>query len=181
MFFRNYDRPGKGVPKNDENNPITRRYFEVLFRKYGNLIKLNLLHSIYSIPFIIISMLVLGYLSSEITSRFTPVLSKIYDIEAGSQEMLSLTANFDLSTRLSLSFLFMCFLEFGPISSGFTFIVHNYTKENHVFVFSDINDKIKANIKQSTLMWIIDIVVCFAFYVSVSYYSIIRFRCRIYQ
>ncbi len=175
MIFRNYDRPGPGVPKNDDNKPILRRYFEVLSRKYGSLIKLNILHIIFSIPFIIITMFFLGYLSNHITTIFSPILARMYSLEIDSKELVSLTANFDLIIRFILSSIFMYFLEFGPIATGFTFIVHNYTKENHVFVISDILDKIKSNIKQSLVMWIIDIFACFAFYVSISFYSNITY------
>lgn len=171
MFYGNYNKPGKGVSKDEANQPLSKLFWAILSRNFGKLVKLNILHLLFSVPFIIITMLCLGYISTSVTSLFTPILSKIYSLELGSGELFSVTATVDLITRLFLSFVFMCFLEFGPIATGFTYVIHNYTREHHVYLLSDIFDNIKSNMKQSSIMWIIDIVMCFVLYVSFVYYN----------
>ena len=41
---------------------------------------------------------------------------------------------------------------FGPLTSAFTYILRNYVKQSHVWIFSDFKDKFKENYKQS-LFW----------------------------
>lgn len=50
----NYDKPGPGVSRNQQPKKRIVLFFEILFRKFTNLIKVNLLFLVFSIPIITI-------------------------------------------------------------------------------------------------------------------------------
>lgn len=50
LFIWDHDRPGPGVPKNAPRKTGPARFFEILGREFGNLIKLNLLVFLCSLP-----------------------------------------------------------------------------------------------------------------------------------
>jgi uncharacterized membrane protein YesL len=59
---------------------------------------------------------------------------------------------------------------FGPLTSAFTYILRNYAKQSHVFIFSDFKDKFKENYKQSLLLGMADILFPAVFVTAFNYY-----------
>ena len=53
MFFRNYSKSGKGISKKDLDKSGVELYFDILNRRIWNMIKLNLLYVLVSIPAIV--------------------------------------------------------------------------------------------------------------------------------
>lgn len=50
LFKRDYNKPGPGVPKNAPRKRGFGRFFEVLVRDFGNLVKLNLIYQACQLP-----------------------------------------------------------------------------------------------------------------------------------
>ena len=50
LFSRNYDRPGPGVSKDEPRKKGLARFFEVLFRDFFDLVKLNVIFLICIAP-----------------------------------------------------------------------------------------------------------------------------------
>jgi len=50
LFRRNYDRPGPGVSKDEPRKKGVARFFEVLFRDFFDLVKLNVLFCLCALP-----------------------------------------------------------------------------------------------------------------------------------
>ncbi len=151
MFFPNYSKPGKGVNKRDPNQSIIVTFFEILPRKLWNLCKLNWLYLITAIPFFVVTMLVTGVISS-------PFINALSAFLADSQLNPAL-ALFDLILRFIFTFAVTVFWGMGPCTAGFTYIVRNYGQEEHCWLISDYFERIKLNLKQSFLFWIIDLLV----------------------
>jgi uncharacterized membrane protein YesL len=63
-LFGGYQKPGPGVNKDAPQKPPVQRFFEVLFRKFFDLVKLNLL---FLIPFAVAA--ILSYLVGRITGQ----------------------------------------------------------------------------------------------------------------
>lgn len=55
--------------------------------------------------------------------------------------------------------------------SGYTYILRNFARQEHAFLWMDFKDTIKKNWKQSLIVGIIDLVVYFVGFVSVSFYA----------
>lgn len=68
-----YDRPGPGVSKDEPQKRAVPRFFEVFFRKFFNLIKLNLLFAI-SVVVVFALVLFAGALSRNIFAAALPVV-----------------------------------------------------------------------------------------------------------
>jgi len=62
LFSRNFNKPGPGVSKDEPRKTGAARFFELLFRDFGDLVKLNLLFCICVAPtFIAFIAAILGY------------------------------------------------------------------------------------------------------------------------
>lgn len=169
MFgFFNYSKPGPGVPKRDPNQSRMSIYFELLRRKWWNLVKLNLLYFVSAIPFFIVTMFVMGIVSSRITDAVSPVFYDISESEAAAPYML---VWFDLIIRFVLAILFTVFFGLGPVTAGYTYILRNYSREEHVYPVADFFEHAKSNFLQSFGLWIIDLVVFFLVTTAITFYS----------
>lgn len=69
-FFglHNYSKPGRGVRKDEPPKPGIALYFDILIRRFWNIIALNLIYLIFSIPAIIISFFLSTYMMSWMAS-----------------------------------------------------------------------------------------------------------------
>ena len=50
IFKNNYNKPGPGVPRDAPRKKGVPRFFEVLSRDFSNLVKLNLILFIFTLP-----------------------------------------------------------------------------------------------------------------------------------
>ena len=175
MFgFNNFDRPGKGVNKRDPNQPRTSIYFELLGRKLWDLCKVNFLYILLAIPTFIVTMLIVGVATSRFTDAVAPVLTEILDLgsaDASNSQLSTYLLGFDLAIRGIFAGLFAIFLGLGPVTAGITYILRNYGREEHAWLWSDTWRNIKSNFKQSILLWIIDLAVFFVLVVALDFYG----------
>ncbi len=138
--FFDFSKPGPGVPKDTPPKPRIVVFFEVFQRKFWNLIKANLMFLIFNIPAIIAMLF--------ISQFFWPTL-------------IADDPFIDFSIRIIFGSVFMCIpvLTVGPAQAGFTYILRNYAREEHAFLWWDFKDTAKANFKQSMIISLIDLVV----------------------
>lgn len=162
MFFRNYSKPGKGVNKRNPDQTRGQIFVEILPRNIWKLTKLNLLYLMALIPFLAITMILSGLISSQIVSAMAT------HFETGMTN--DVIVKYDLLIRLGLSFLFTVFLGQGPVTAGMTFIAREYGNENNCWLISDFFDKVKANFKQGIVLWIVDLLVLFGGVVAITFY-----------
>ena len=151
--FGNFSRPGPGVSKDEPKKPAYIRYFQLMGRKFGKLIQLNLL---FLIPFLII-VFVMGCLYF-----FAPVRPAL---------QIPITENILL--RLNLWDMYVVpvpLILLSPFTAGLTYVTRNFAREEHAFVFSDYKDAIKNNWKPFLLngifLYLAYVVITFA----ISYY-----------
>jgi len=76
LFSRNYNKPGPGIPKDTPRKKGTARFFELLVRDFGDLVKLNLLFSVCAAPTLIMFFAGLfGYVSPGMAFIFSLILA----------------------------------------------------------------------------------------------------------
>lgn len=176
MFGFNYAKPGKGVDKRDPNKKRIAIFFEIFFRKFWSLCKTNLLYVICCIPAFVVAFFVSGVLTSGITDYFTPLIAQSFgngpaDVASGTVELQ--IAIFDMVLRSFAALLFTIFLGAGPVTAGFTYILRNYAREEHVWLISDMWQRSKSNFRQGIVVWLIDLfalvvlTVAFKFYLGI--------------
>ena len=142
-LFNGYLREGKGVDK-DAPKPIRPIYFfELFFRKFSQMIKLNLLFFVTTIPIWFILFMVGNFaLSNMAENQFVPMLGVITQIVVNPISIIVLLA--------------LCFL-IGPSTAGATYVLVNFATEMPVFLTSDYFEHFKKNIKQSSLLMMINV------------------------
>lgn len=160
MFGFNYDKPGKGVNKRDPNQSRISIFFELLWRKFWNLCKVNLFHIITSIPTFIVTVFIMGIFSSPITNRITADIAEVKEVIL-----------FDLLLRFAFSFIFLVFMGQGTTTAAYTYTLRNYAREEHTFFFSDWWDYAKSNFRQASVVWVIDLFVVFTVVTALRFYS----------
>lgn len=159
MFFNNYNKPGPGVEKRDPNTPRIKVFWEIFPRKLWDLFKLNILYIVASLPFIIITMLVAGVIS-------TPLIGGISSTLSGKEVVA-----YDILIRGAVAFWFMVLAGLGPTTAGFIYNIREYACERHCWGVDDFFKTCKSNFKQSILLWIIDLAVLYVLTVSIRFYG----------
>ncbi len=120
-LFSNYHKPGLGVSKNApyEANRFTL-YFQLLGRKFWNICLLNLIMTLFTLPYIGVSV-------------------ALYHIAAK-------IPFFMLDIRLLLIFIGLPFGFYGPVIGATAKIARDFVREEPVFIFSDFFGTVKKNI-----------------------------------
>lgn len=153
-----YNKPGPGVPKDAPPKSPFIVFFEILQRKFWNLIKVNIMFLIFNIPALILGML--GML------LFFPNIFP----EALTDPDAFLN---DTMLKFILLTIIMCIpmITVGPAQAGFTYIMRNYAREEHAFLWSDFKETALKNMKQSLAVSTINFIVTFLLLFSIRAYS----------
>ena len=140
MYYGNPNKPD--LKYEDLKKRRFKLFFTVLQVRFWKLIQLNLLYSIFVLPtFLWI------YIQTLVTA------------ETG-----------EPITLLFFLILLPCMLFAGPATAGVTYVIRNWARDEHAWVFSDFKDAIKMNWKESLLIMFINCVVMMFFYVAVTFY-----------
>lgn len=148
--FMNYNKPGPGVEKDEPPKPRIIVFFQIYATKFWELVKLNMIFLWFNIP-----ALVLGYF-----------LFAIFYATFENQLQLHDKALFSFIIFFAFGSLFLGIpvITTGPAQAGFTYVLRNYSRREHAFMWSDFKEHAVSNLKQSLLITIIDfLVVLFLF------------------
>ncbi|NLM10963.1 MAG: YesL family protein [Clostridiaceae bacterium] len=139
-----YTKEGPGVPKDAPPKSRFRIFFDVLARKFWNIVKVNLLFGIFNIPAIVFLALFAGYLQLLLTQN----------IGLDPEEMV----NSLFFGTIPLMTIFVCLplITVGPAQAGMTYILRNYSREEHAFIWGDFKEHALKNFKQSMIVSIIN-------------------------
>ena len=150
MYYGNPNKPDLGYE--DLKKRRFKLFFTVLQIRFWKLIQLNLLYSIFWLPtFIWI------YVQSVVTA------------ETG-----------EPVTLFFFLILLPCLLFAGPATAGTTYVVRNWARDEHAWLFSDFKDAWKMNWKESLLIMFINGVVLMLFYVAVIFYNALAVKSILY-
>ena len=162
MFKGFFNRMYNGNPNRPDINleDMPRNKYEVFFTslgvRFGDLIKLNLLFIVATLPLLlwtIVSLMALNAGAAEVT-----------------QEKMT---EYIMSTALTYLFgLIPCLVLAGPPMAGLTFVVRNWAKDEHAWLWSDFKEHTIKNWKQSAAVnLILGLVILLAFY-TLQFYAI---------
>jgi uncharacterized membrane protein YesL len=139
--FFDYNKPGKGIPKDAPPKPRIVVFFEIYLRKFWNLMALNLMFFLFNLPATFIAVMYLAGL-------FTPT-----------NFSSDISVQFALRIIIGGMMIGIPFITFGPAQAGFTYILRNYAREEHAWVWYDFKTQGLRNFKQSMIISLIDIFV----------------------
>ncbi len=146
--FFDFTKPGRGVSKEETVGHPAQVFFQVLGRKWTKFVQLNLLYFVFMLPLIFVLFL------------FAPLLQ--------SEEPQAIL---DLYLYEIFSLNYIAVVGIAPLTVGFSYILRNYSREHHAFIWSDFIDQIKENWRKSLLLLLIDIVVVVLVTVSYRFYT----------
>ena len=162
MGFRNlmnnyfYGKQGQG-DFTLEKLPQNRRqlFRDVLKVRWSSMVGVNLLYVIFWIPAIAWTMLNLATAYSLLTAETGSV---------SADDLYSLLATY-------LLILAPCIAVTGPFNAGITFVLRNWARDEHAFIWSDFKDAVKENWKQSLVISIITGFIPLAVYEGWAFYG----------
>ena len=141
LFF-NYNKPGPGIEKDAPKKKGMFLYFELVWRKLGKLFLSNMLYMLVSLPVLLVYHFFAFYTLSALLPKEIMESGVVF-----SQAVLLITV------------IMAILWGTGPVSCGYTFLLRNFAREEHVWMTSDFFEHIKKNFKQSLIIFIIDIIV----------------------
>lgn len=155
-LFNRYLKEGKGVSKDEPEEYRFFLFFKLFFRKFSKLILLNLIYFVTLIP------LVLGiYLTFDINP----------DIIKTPQLILSKPLFIYTGDIIGFGLLLLSIFISAPATAGFVFVIRNFQRQEHAWVFSDFKEQFAKNFKQSVIMGFIDLVVYNLAYIAFVFYA----------
>ena len=175
--FFDYTKEGKGVyPDEPPKGPIVT-FFAVLGRKFWKIIQINLMYLLFSLPALVVSVftstLMLNWLFPNMTIE---TVAKFIEstgvtlteghtfIEYAASQMLIVYLIFGLMlTGLSM-------IIAGPVHAGFTYVLRNFSREEHAFIWLDFKEHFSKNLKQSLLSAFISFLVTAVISFNFAYY-----------
>lgn len=149
--FFDYTKPGPGIPKDAPPKPPIVVFFGIYTRKFWNLVKINIMFNLFNLPAVI-----------------AVIFASMYVIQAQIEDDPAI----DLLTRFILGSIVLCIplITVGPVQAGYTYILRNYSREEHAFLWWDFKDNALANFKQSVIISIIDFFALIAFGIIINFY-----------
>ena len=158
--FFDYTKPGPGVPKDAPPKHPFIVFFEILQRKFWNFVKINLMFLVFNLPAFLAGMFVM--------LAFFPNI--IPDALESPEGMFN-----DIMMKFVLLTVMMCvpMITTGPSQAGFTYILRNYSREEHAFIWGDFKDAAKSNFRQSLIVSTVNFIVTFLTIMSIRAYWIL--------
>jgi len=140
MYYGDPKKPD--LNKEDIKQSRVKTFFTVVSVRFWQLIELNLMYAVFWLP---------AYLLL--------LASAIIFQETGQS----------LDTAFYL-FLIPCLVLTGPATAGVTYVLRNWARDEHAWVWSDFWDAWKANWKQGLLMMLINGVLIYIMNISLQFY-----------
>lgn len=168
FFSPDYETPGAGVPENEPQKPGPIRYFIVSGRKFWDMVVLNLLYFLFSLPAIaiytLIGLLFLGNASDAVGGALAA--EGMTDIQ-----ILELKAAVHIVLSVGFGFLITALLGSGAPRAGLSFVLRNYSREEHAFLWSDFLENTKKNLGKGTVIFLIDVLFTFIICLDIASYG----------
>ena len=168
FFSPDYETPGAGVPENEPQKPGPIRYFIVSGRKFWDMVVLNLLYFLFSLPAIaiytLIGLLFLGNAGDAVGGDLAA--EGMTDIQ-----ILELKAAVHIVLSVGFGFLITALLGSGAPRAGLSFVLRNYSREEHAFLWSDFLENTKKNLGKGTVIFLIDVLFTFIICLDIASYG----------
>jgi len=152
-----YTKEGPGIPKDAPPKSRFVIFFEVLARKFWKIIRVNLMFGVFNIPaFLFLLIFAASYSHLFIPSEI-PETDQLRYLLGGTVPLLSV-------------FLCLPMITVGPAQAGMTYILRNFSREEHAFLWSDFIEHAKKNFKQSMIVGSINLFITVLVIVLINFY-----------
>lgn len=136
-------------------------FFLVLKDHFFDLIKANMLQLVFWVPFLIWSFM---------------NLIAVQNMDVDSMLAMENGSKMIMDTMRSYLFVWLvgvipCVAITGPSTAGAAYIMRNWARDQHAFLFSDFKDAFKSNWKQALITSVIESIVPVLAYTAISFYG----------
>ncbi len=150
-------------------------FIELYGRKFWKLCQMGIIFLLVSIPTLIVTWFLSGLITSHIGNVLKPYLTQILAATGALGEepgvILAYQTTFDFIIRIIISLMVAALWGMGPVSAGYTYVLRNYAREEYAWPWSDFWEHTKSNLKQSVVVWIIDVAMLFLLIQAFLFYS----------
>ncbi len=133
-----FDKPGRGIEKDAPQKRGLFLFFEIYFRKFWRVVSLSLSYTLLCVPVFLLYF----FLATFLQGVFSPIDDPAFITYMG----------------IYLTFFLICFLGAGPVSAGHAYVLRNFSREDHAWVWDDLWSQTKENFRQGFGLFILDIV-----------------------
>ncbi|MDR0325639.1 MAG: DUF624 domain-containing protein [Oscillospiraceae bacterium] len=163
-FFGLFDftKPGKGVDVNAPPKKAFFRFWELYWRKFSRFILLNLLAFLFLLPIVTLAFQAFnawlyGMMSeSAITEMLLGAEEGENTIVFGILQSILMSASFSLPAPVALFLLAISVVFYGPAMCGMTYILRNFSREEHAWL-SDFFVQMKKNFAQGVALGLLEL------------------------
>lgn len=131
------------------------RFFMIFFRKIRQFVLLNWIYLIMTLPVFVILFLISGVISNHLIGEISN----------------KSTAFMEFLIRTVTAILFLVLLGGGPAMAGASYVTRNFSRENHVYLWSDFITEVSKNFKQTTFVVLTDIPIFCVFVIAYIFYG----------
>lgn len=175
--FFDYTKEGKGVYPDEPPKAPVVAFFSILGRKFWKIIQINLMYLIFSLPAIIVSVLLATFainwlfpgLTVEALARLIEATGVVLG-EGATFETYAASQMLIIYIMIGLLLSGLSLVVVGPVHAGFTYVLRNYSREEHAFIWMDFKEHLAKNLKQSVLSALISIAVTVVILFNLSFY-----------
>lgn len=141
-------------------------YINIVFQKFIPLMNLNFLFLAFALPYI----LVLFWISPLTVQTVSQMSEGVSALFAGFAAKEAITA--DILLRFLFAVSVTVLWGAGPASAGIAYVLRNYSRREHAWVWADFIGSIRENFWQSVLVLFVDIVAIFLFSGAFRFYAV---------
>ena len=184
--FYDYNKPGKGVKKSSVKEDFSFiNFFKIYIRKFWKLCSVNILYFVFNFPVFVFLLGLSGNFDIPFKTPASPMYQQLHSIilHTGTSPATNALMGFEKYGRLvessyagavshTLMWLgILTVLTFGLANSGLAYILRNFSREEHAYIWGDYVSTIKRNLFPAMILGIIDLL-----FGAVIIYDIIFFR-----
>lgn len=175
--FFDYTKEGPGVyPDDPPKGPIVT-FFAILGRKFWKIVQINLMYILFSLPALLVAVVLATFALNWLFPGLTVESLAAMIEETGSVLNEGVTYEAFAASQLVLVYVIfgllltgLALVVAGPVHAGFTYVLRNYAREEHAFIWMDFKEHFGKNLKQSLLASIINLVVTAVLFFNLSFY-----------
>ncbi len=171
--FMNYNKEGKGVNPEDLDRGPLPTFFGIIGRKFWKLIPINMLYVLFSLPALVLAFFGSSYLVQAIFPGLDMSLVESAVGTAQDADQALALQVFEMTIIFLLFAMMLAGLALvivGPVHAGIVYVLRNYSREEHSFIWSDFKEHALSNFKQSLASGTISLIVTVIFVVNLYFY-----------
>lgn len=138
-------------------------FWDILFHRFFKFCNINLVYILFAFPFMAVSFF-LSPINANVVGGLIPSLAEGVTV-SGTSPLL-----FDITLRMMFVCVFSILFGFGPATCSLAYVSRQYSRREHVWIWSDMKDAYKVNFLKGLIVYVIDMAFVWAALNAIFYY-----------